>query len=139
MSVKRCRDTLYRAITVPDGGYADAVLGLEFRNGLELIQISTRDRIIRCRRYARSSTEQRLELVRGTTMSDVSSKNPPSPSAILIARVLLLVVVLIVWGAITVGIAFDVAEVTTSYRYLTAILVLFVVDLWRVRTAPLLP
>lgn len=72
-------------------------------------------------------------------MSDVSSKNPPSPSAILIARVLLLVVVLIVWGAITVGIAFDVAEVTTSYRYLTAILVLFVVDLWRVRTAPLLP
>lgn len=72
-------------------------------------------------------------------MSDVSSKNPPSPSAILIARVLLLAVVLIVWGAITVGIAFDVAEVTTSYRYLTAILVLFVVDLWRVRTAPLLP
>lgn len=72
-------------------------------------------------------------------MSNVSSKNPPSPSAILIARVLLLVVVLIVWGAITVGIAFDVAEVTTSYRYLTAILVLFVVDLWRVRTAPLLP
>lgn len=72
-------------------------------------------------------------------MSNVSSKNPPSPSAIFIARVLLLVVVLIVWGAITVGIAFDVAEVTTSYRYLTAILVLFVVDLWRVRTAPLLP
>lgn len=72
-------------------------------------------------------------------MSDISSENPPSPSAIFIARVLLLVVVLIVWGAITVGIAFDVAEVTTSYRYLTAILVLFVVDLWRVRTAPLLP
>lgn len=69
-------------------------------------------------------------------MSDSQSEYPPSESVIFIARILLLAVTLVVWGTITVGIAFGMAELTTSYQYLTAILFLFLAHLWRLRTAP---
>lgn len=70
-------------------------------------------------------------------MSDASSKSSESTGAEFIARVLLLLVVLTVWGAITIGIAFDVAEGTTSYQYLTVVIFLFLSQLWGLRTISL--
>lgn len=68
-------------------------------------------------------------------MRETVSKRSRSGLAVTAARIILLVAVLIVWGAITIGIAFNTAEVTRSYQYLTVVLFLFLSHLWGLRVA----
>lgn len=70
-------------------------------------------------------------------MSDPPSEARPSDSLTFVARVIILVAILSVWSAITIGIAFGIAEVTVSYQYLSAVLFLFLGHLWGFRPTSL--
>lgn len=56
----------------------------------------------------------------------------PAPTAGAVVKAVTLLALLGVWGIITVGIAFELAEYTQTYRYLTLFVAILVSRYWGV-------
>jgi hypothetical protein len=73
------------------------------------------------------TTRGRRTVTTPTSRGETTPRPPPS-----VVKLVLLLALLAVWGTITIGIAFDAAEVTSIYQYLTVFVAVLASRYWDV-------